>query len=100
MHMKKKKRNRLTPFGYKEDPLNSSYLLPISEDLETLKDVEESVVAGFINSREGSEWLHYKTGKSISERGLRKNIAKKYGRPESEERLGHKSRILSARRGR
>jgi hypothetical protein len=71
--------------------------MPNEEHLESLKEVEESVVVGFINLREGTEWLKYKTGKDISIKGLQKKIIRKYGRSESEERLGHRSRLLSER---
>ena len=95
---RKRKGSGDIPFGYILDPSDRHYIMPNEEHLESLKEVEESVVVGFINLREGTEWLKYKTGKDISIKGLQKKIIKKYGRSDSEERLGYKSKFLSARR--
>ena len=95
---RKRKGSGDIPFGYSLDPGNKHYIIPNEEHLESLKEVEESIVVGFINLREGTEWLKYKTGRDISVKGLQKKIVKKYGRSDSEERLGHRSRLLSARR--
>ena len=94
---RKRKGSGDIPFGYILDPSDRHYIMPNEEHLESLKEVEESVVVGFINLREGTEWLKYKTGKDISIKGLQKKIIRKYGRSESEERLGHRSRLLSER---
>ena len=94
---RKRKGSGDIPFGYSLDPKDRYYILPNEEHLEALTEVEESIVVCFINLREGTEWLKYKTGKDISIKGLQKKVIKKYGRSDSEERLGHKSRILSAR---
>ena len=95
---RKRKGSGDIPFGYNLDPSDRYYIIPNEEHLESLQEVEESVVVGFLNLREGTEWLKYKTGKDISIKGLQKKIIKKYGRSDSEERLGHRSRLLSARR--
>ena len=95
---RKRKGSGDIPFGYNLDPSDRYYIIPNEEHLESLQEVEESVVAGLLNLREGTEWLKYKTGKDISIKGLQKKIIKKYGRSDSEERLGHRSRLLSARR--
>ena len=94
---RKRKGSGDIPFGYNLDPSDRYYILPNEEHLESLQEVEESVVVGFLNLREGAEWLKYKTGKDISIKGLQKKIIRKYGRSESEERLGHRSRLLSER---
>ena len=95
---RKRKGSGDIPFGYNLDPSDRYYIIPNEEHLESLQEVEESVVVGFLSLREGTEWLKYKTGKDISIKGLQKKIIKKYGRSDSEERLGHRSRLLSARR--
>ena len=95
---RKRKGSGSIPFGYNLDPSDRYYIIPNEEHLESLQEVEESVVVGFLSLREGTEWLKYKTGKDISIKGLQKKIIKKYGRSDSEERLGHRSRLLSARR--
>ena len=95
---RKRKGSGDIPFGYNLDPSDRYYIIPNEEHLESLQEVEESIVAGLLNLREGTEWLKYKTGKDISIKGLQKKIIKKYGRSDSEERLGHRSRLLSARR--
>jgi hypothetical protein len=95
---RKRKGSGDIPFGYNLDSSDRYYIVPNEEHLESLQEVEESVVVGFLNLREGTEWLKYKTGKDISIKGLQKKIIKKYGRSDSEERLGHRSRLLSARR--
>ena len=95
---RKRKGSGDIPFGYKPDPSDRHYIIPDEAHLESLQEVEESVVVGFLNLREGREWLKYKTGRDISVKGLQKKIIKKYGRSDSKERVGHRSRILSARR--
>ena len=95
---RKRKGSGNIPFGYNLDPSDRYYIIPNEEHLESLQEVEESVVVGFLSLREGTEWLKYKTGKDISIKGLQKKIIKKYGSSDSEERLGHRSRLLSARR--
>ena len=85
------------PFGYEIDPEDSSYVIPNEEQLDILKTVEESIVVGSISLRDGSAWLKYKTGRDISHKGLQKKIIKKYGRSDSEERVAHRSRLISDR---
>ena len=98
LNTRKRKGSGDIPFGYNLDSSDRHYIVPNEEHLESLQEVEESIVAGLLNLREGTEWLKYKTGKDISIKGLQKKIIKKYGRSDSEERLGHRSRLLSARR--
>ena len=40
--------------------------------MSQLKTPIISIVVGFINLREGTEWLKYKTGKDISIKGLQR----------------------------
>ena len=57
-----------------------------NEQLDSLKLVESMVVKEEISLAMATDWLEYKTKRSLSPRGLQKIIDKKYGR--REERLG------------
>ena len=96
--MRKRRGAGSVPFGYDLDTDDSDYIIPNQEHLQVFKSVVDSVLMGSINSREGAEWLHYKTGRSLSSRGLQKHIDMTYGKKDSSERLGHNSRILLERR--
>ena len=96
--MRKKRGAGSVPFGYDLDTNDSDYIVPNQEHLQTFQDVVDSVLVDSINPREGAEWLHYKTGRPLSSRGLQKHIDTTYGKRNSPERLGHQSRILSERR--
>ena len=74
------------PFGYRLDPTDRNYIIPNAQDLESLKETEEMIVAGIFSLREGATWLEYQTGKTMTHKGLHKNILKKYGRTDSTER--------------
>jgi len=95
--MRKKRGAGSVPFGYDIDENNSDYVIPNEEHLKVFQSVVDSVVVNSINPREGAEWIHYKTGRQLSGRGLQKHIDINYGKRNSEERLGHQSRILSER---
>ena len=95
--MRRKRGAGSVPFGYDLDTEDSNYIVPNQEHLQTFQDVVDSVLISAINPREGAEWLHYKTGRSLSSRGLQKHIDITYGKRHSPERLGHQSRILSER---
>ena len=98
MNSQREKRSKgSVPFGYDLDPEDSSYVMPNQEQLDVLQNVEESIVIGSISLRDGSAWLKYKTGRDISHKGLQKKIIKKYGRSDSEERVAHRSRLISDR---
>ena len=98
MNSQREKRSKgSVPFGYDIDPEDSSYVIPNEEQLDVLQNVEESIVVGSISLRDGAMWLKHKTGRDISHKGLQKKIIKKYGRSDSQERVGHKSRIVSER---
>ena len=74
------------PFGYKLADDVKGYLEPIQMEIESLQLVEQMIVGEEISLQMGSDWLEYKTGRSISPRGLQKHIDIKYGR--RSERLG------------
>ena len=93
--MRKKRGAGSIPFGYDLDEKDSDYVVPNEEHLQIFQDVVDSVIVDSINTREGAEWLQYKTGRPLSRRGLQKHIDINYGKRNSEERLGHQSRILS-----
>jgi hypothetical protein len=96
--MRKKRGAGSVPFGYDIDENNSDYVIPNEEHLKVFQNVVNSVLVNSINPREGAEWLQYKTGRPLSGRGLQKHIDINYGKRNSEERMGHQSRILSDRR--
>mgnify|MGYP003660245926 CR=1 FL=1 len=73
------------PFGYETSDIQG-WLQPIQEQLDSLKLVENMVVAEEISLGMATDWLEYKTKRSLSPRGLQKIIDKKYGR--RAERLG------------
>ncbi len=73
------------PFGYRLSDIQG-WLEPIEEELDSLKLISDMIANEEISLRMGSEWLEYKTGRSISPRGLQKHIDKTYGR--RTERLG------------
>ena len=74
------------PFGYKLSDDIKGYLEPIQVEIESLQLIEQMIVGEEISLQMGSDWLEYKTGRSISPRGLQKHIDIKYGR--RSERLG------------
>ena len=74
------------PFGYKLSDDVKGYLEPIQVEIESLQLIEQMIVGEEISLQMGSDWLAYKTGRSISPRGLQKHIDTKYGR--RSERLG------------
>lgn len=74
------------PFGYKLSDDVKGYLEPIQVEIESLQLIENMIVGEEISLQMGADWLEYKTGRSISPRGLQKHIDTKYGR--RSERLG------------
>ena len=74
------------PFGYKLSDDVKGYLEPIQVEIDSLQLIEQMIVGEEISLQMGSDWLAYKTGRSISPRGLQKHIDTKYGR--RSERLG------------
>lgn len=63
---------RTIPFGYEEDPNNSSRLLPIPRELRALEKAKEYLQQ--YSYREVCIWLERQTGRSISHVGLKKRI--------------------------
>ena len=74
------------PFGYKLSDDVKGYLEPIQIEIESLQLIEQMIVGEEISLQMGSDWLEYKTGRSITPRGLQKHIDTKYGK--RSERLG------------
>ena len=74
------------PFGYKLSDDIKGYLEPIQVEIESLQLIEQMIVGEEISLQMGADWLEYKTGRSITPRGLQKHIDTKYGR--RSERLG------------
>ena len=74
------------PFGYKLSDDVKGYLEPIQVEIESLQLIEQMIVGEEISLQMGSDWLAYKTGRSISPTGLQKHKDTKYGR--RTERLG------------
>jgi len=68
------------PFGYELDDESNTYLKPIEEELQVLKEVTEAVFHGEISLGIGVDWLEAETGKSMSRPGLKKYVDKVYGR--------------------
>tara|TARA_R110000787_G_scaffold135110_1_gene247422 strand:+ start:52 stop:330 length:279 start_codon:yes stop_codon:yes gene_type:complete len=80
--------NRVTstiPFGYELSDIQG-WLQPIQDQLDSLTLVSSMVAKEEISLAMASEWLEYKTKRTITPRGLQKIIDKKYGR--RSERLG------------
>ena len=73
------------PFGYELSDIQG-WLQPIEKELDSLKLISGMIANEEISLRMGSEWLEYKTERSISPRGLQKYIDKTYGK--RTERLG------------
>jgi hypothetical protein len=68
------------PFGYERDEESSSFLKPINEELQVLKEVSEAVFHGEISLGIGVDWLEAETGRKMSRPGLKKHVDKVYGR--------------------
>ena len=68
------------PFGYELDATYDGYLKPIAEELNTLKEVAESIFHGEISLGIGVDWLEAETGRKMSRPGLKKYVDKLYDR--------------------
>ena len=68
------------PFGYELESEFGSFLKPIDEELEVLREVSESVFHGEICLGIGVDWLEAETGRKMSRPGLKKHVDKLYGR--------------------
>lgn len=64
--------SRQVPWGYKEDPNNREWWLPVPEELEALEKAKEFLSQ--YSLRTVSEWLTEETGRYISHVGLDKRI--------------------------
>ena len=63
---------RTIPFGYKEDPEDSDFLLPIKEELDALEQAKKHLQQ--YSYREVAIWLSKETSRYISHMGLKKRI--------------------------
>ena len=63
---------RTIPFGYKPDPEDPDFLLPLSEELEALEQAKKHLRQ--YSYREVANWLTKETGRYISHVGLKKRI--------------------------
>ena len=63
---------RTIPFGYKEDPEDSDFLLPIKEELDALEQAKKHLQQ--YSYREVAIWLSKETSRDISHMGLKKRI--------------------------
>ena len=63
---------RTVPFGYKEDPDDVDFLLPIKEELDALEQAKQHLKQ--YSYREVALWLSKETGRYISHMGLKKRI--------------------------
>ena len=63
---------RTIPFGYVEDPDDSTILRPIKNELDALEKAKKYL--GQYSYREISNWLSKQTGRYISHVGLRKRV--------------------------
>jgi hypothetical protein len=60
------------PFGYKLNEDNTELLDVVPEELAALDKIIPMIKDKSISLREGSVWLTYETGRSISHMGLKK----------------------------
>jgi len=63
---------RTVPFGYKEDPNDKDFLLPIKEELDALEQAKSHLQQ--YSYREVANWLSKEAGRYISHMGLKKRI--------------------------
>ena len=63
---------RTIPFGYVEDPDDSTILRPIKNELDALEKAKKYL--GQYSYREIANWLSKQTGRYISHVGLRKRV--------------------------
>ena len=60
------------PFGYKLDEDNPSQLLEVPEQQKALNKIIPMIKDRTLSLREGSDWIQYNTGRSLSHMGLKK----------------------------
>tara|TARA_R100001594_G_scaffold129378_1_gene167958 strand:- start:1061 stop:1285 length:225 start_codon:yes stop_codon:yes gene_type:complete len=69
-----RRRSSTIPFGFKLSEGDSAYLEEIPEQLEVLEEIKPLIKDRSISLREGSNWILYKTGRSLSHMGLKKIV--------------------------
>ena len=72
--MYRRKLSSTIPFGYKISDKDSAFLEEVPEQLEALEDIKELLRMKALSLREGSAWLEYRTGRSLSHAGLKKML--------------------------
>ena len=90
--MKIKKRVKTIPFGFKPSE-EVGYLDSISTELQALDEAKNYLKT--CSYREVSEWLHRKTGRYISNVGLRKRIKNNHAPEAQKETQDQGSEISS-----
>lgn len=75
----KKDRWHNIPYGYKEDPEDTTCILPISDELKYLEESLDMIEEDDIGYATASEWLTIMTDRAITPQGLRKIHAKRLG---------------------
>ena len=89
-----KRKTSTIPFGYESSEIEG-YLKPVPDQLEALEVAEDLVASESISLRDASDWIEFKTKRSITAAGLKKHIDKKYGKREQRiARLGRESTSL------
>ena len=68
------------PFGYELEDEASSFLKPIENELQVLKEVSQAVFHNEISLGIGVDWSEAETGRRMSRPGLKKHVDKEYGR--------------------
>lgn len=69
-----KKKSSTVPFGYEQG--GEGNIFPVQSELDLLNEVAGYVSARAMSLRTAAEWLHQKTGRSISHMGLKKRLDK------------------------
>jgi len=75
MYQRVRRKSRTIPFGYKVDPDDPKFLLPIPEELDTLAEAAEYLSKNYSQS-EIARWVIARTGRYISLPGLLKRVKK------------------------
>jgi len=67
-NIKKKRRTRTIPFGYK---LSGNYLLPISSEITSYENIKKEILLGKLSLRQASKKIENETGRKLSHSGLK-----------------------------
>jgi hypothetical protein len=69
---------RHIPFGYKLDPHDDGWLVPVEVELDALNEVMPMIRDKVLSLSEATAWLEYETGRVITNEGLRKRVKTEY----------------------